>query len=456
MKKIRLNAFLMNCVTHLAPGLWTLPGNRAVDYLQPQYWVTLAQTLERGGFDGIFLGDVLGVSDVFKRSPDAALRHAAQVPMNDPLAVIPLMSAVTQHLGFGVTCSLTYEHPYTFARRLSTLDHLTQGRVAWNIVTSYLESAAKNVGLDRQLSHDERYDLADEYMAVCYKLWEASWEDDAVIRDTSNGTYTDPRKVHPIGHRGRYFNVPGFHMCEPSPQRTPVLFQAGSSGRGKVFAATHAECVFLAAPTKGIIRRNIADIRAAAQAAGRNADDMLTFTMFTVILGNTHAEAQAKYATYRKHVNLDGAAALLSGWTGIDLSTYDRNQILEYVGTDAGQSALASFTSADPSRKWTVGEVIEYVALGGRGPVVVGTAQEVADEMLSWVEETGLDGFNLTYATMPGTFEDVVTLLVPELRRRGVYQDAYTPGTYRDKLFGRGPRLAGAHPGAAARNRDVY
>jgi FMN-dependent oxidoreductase (nitrilotriacetate monooxygenase family) len=452
MKKIRLNAFLMNCVTHLAPGLWTLEENRAVDYLTPQYWTGLARTLERGGFDGVFLGDVLGVYDVFEGKPDAALRTASQAPMNDPLATIPLMSAVTEHLGFGVTCSLTYEHPYTFARRMTTLDHLTQGRVAWNIVTSYLNSAARNLGLDQQLSHDERYDLADEYMQVCYKLWEGSWEDGAVVRDRLKGVYTDPTKVHPIAHRGQYFNVPGFHMCEPSAQRTPVLFQAGSSGRGKVFAATHAECVFLAAPTRAIIRRNVDDVRARADAVGRDGSAILTFAMFTVIVGKTSEEAQQKYARYRQHADLDGAAALLAGWTGIDLSTYDRQQVLEYFATDAGQSALASFSTADPSRQWTVGEVIDYVSLGGRGPVIVGSPTEVADEMQAWMAETGLDGFNLTYATMPGTFEDVVDLLVPELRRRGCYRDAYTPGSYREKLFGDGARLPVTHPGASFRD----
>jgi len=272
------------------------------------------------------------------------------------------------------------------------------------------------------------------------------------VRDRLKGVYTDPTKVHPIAHRGQYFNVPGFHMCEPSAQRTPVLFQAGSSGRGKVFAATHAECVFLAAPTRAIIRRNVDDVRARADAVGRDGSAILTFAMFTVIVGKTSEEAQQKYARYRQHADLDGAAALLAGWTGIDLSTYDRQQVLEYFATDAGQSALASFSTADPSRQWTVGEVIDYVSLGGRGPVIVGSPTEAADEMEAWMAETGLDGFNLTYATMPGTFEDVVDLLVPELRRRGCYRDAYTPGSYREKLFGDGARLPVTHPGASFRD----
>lgn len=448
-RPIPLNAFLMNCVGHLAPGQWTAAGDRAVDYLSAAYWTDLARLLEKGLFEGVFLGDVLGAYDVYGSSADAALRHAAQVPMNDPLAVIPLMSQVTEHLCFGVTCSLSYEHPYTFARRMSTIDHLTNGRIGWNIVTGYLDSAARNIGLDRQLSHDERYDLADEYMEVCYKLWEGSWEDGAVIRDRERGIYTDPSKVHGIAHEGRYFKVPGFHMCEPSVQRTPVLFQAGSSGRGKQFAAQHAECVFVAAPTRGIVKRNVADIRAAAKTNGRDGSkQVLIFAMFTVVLGRTEEEAQAKLREYEQHASTEGAAALLSGWTGIDLSTYKPEDELTYVDTNAGRSALASFSSADPSRVWTVAEAVEYVSIGGRGPVIAGTPQQVADEMQAWMDENDLDGFNLTYVSAHGTFQDVVELLVPELQRRGVYRERYEPGSYREKLFEDAARLPSNHPGA--------
>jgi FMN-dependent oxidoreductase (nitrilotriacetate monooxygenase family) len=455
-KTLRLNAFLMNCVAHLAPGQWVADADRAVDYLSPSYWTDLARLLERGLFDAVFLGDVLGAYDVYGASADAALRRAAQVPMNDPLAVIPLMSQVTQHLCFGVTCSLSYEHPYTFSRRMSTLDHLTGGRIGWNIVTSYLDSAARNIGLDQQLSHDERYDLADEYMQVCYKLWEGSWEDGAVIRDRARGIYTDPSKVHPIAHEGRYFKVPGFHMCEPSVQRTPVLFQAGSSGRGKQFAADHAECVFVAAPTRKIVRQNVADIRAQAKANGRGEPGrILIFAMFTVIVGRTEQEAQEKLSQHKSLASDEGAAALLSGWTGVDLSTYRPEDTLTYVDTNAGRSALASFSSADPERSWTVREAIEYVSLGGRGPVIVGTPQQVADEMEAWVEETDLDGFNLTYVSAHATFEDIVDLLVPELQRRGAYRTEYEAGTFRQKLFSAGSRLPVRHPGARYRHVEA-
>ena len=177
-KQIRLNAFAMNCVAHQSPGLWTHPRDRTLDYNRLPYWLDLAKTLERGRFDGLFLADVLGVYDVFGNSPDAALRNAAQTPANEPLMLIPAMAAVTEHLGFGVTSNLSFEPPYPFARRMSTLDHLTEGRIGWNVVTGYLDSAARGAGKDKQTAHDDRYEIADEYMELVYKLWEGSWEDD--------------------------------------------------------------------------------------------------------------------------------------------------------------------------------------------------------------------------------------------------------------------------------------
>jgi FMN-dependent oxidoreductase (nitrilotriacetate monooxygenase family) len=229
---------------------------------------------------------------------------------------------VTRHLGFGLTAFVSFEHPYPFARRLSTLDHLTKGRAAWNIVTSYLESGAKNIGLTGQVDHDERYEIAEEYLEVCYKLWEGSWEDDAVLRDKKRGVFADPSKVHPILHKGRYFETPGIHLCEPSPQRTPLLFQAGSSPRGKRFAGTHAECVFVGQTSKTALKKSVASIRAAALQAGREPSAVKIFNMQTVIVDETDAKAQAKYKEYRDYVSVEGALALLSGWLGCDFGAY--------------------------------------------------------------------------------------------------------------------------------------
>ena len=449
-KAIRFNAFQMNAASHQSPGLWRHPRDSSHRYTDPDHWVELARLLEKGLFDGVFLADVLGVYDVFDGSADAALRHGTQVPLNDPLALVPLMAGVTEHLGFGVTCALTYEHPYSFARRISTLDHLTRGRIGWNIVTGYLDSAARNLGLER-LAHDDRYDVADEYMDVVYKLWEHSWEDDAVQRNRATGVYTDPKKVHPIRHHGVHYQVPGFHLSEPSPQRTPVLYQAGTSSRGKAFAAKHAECVFVSGPSKAVIARYVADLRQAVLKAGRDPKSLLIYAQALVITGSTEAEAKAKRADYEKHIDVEASLALLSGWTDVDFSRYPLDATIEYIDTDAGRAALASFSQADPNRTWTVGEAARFIGLGGRGPVITGDAKQVASELESWVDETGIDGFNLTFALAHETMRDVVTHVVPELQRRGRYRSEYPQGTLRSKLFREGARLPANHAGRRVR-----
>ncbi|QCI12424.1 LLM class flavin-dependent oxidoreductase [Pseudomonas putida] len=450
-KQIRLNAFAMNTVGHLAPGLWRHPRDQATRYTDIHYWVELAKTLERGCIDGLFIADVLGVYDVYGASADAALASAAQVPVNDPLQLVPAMAAATRHLGFGVTASVSFEHPFPFARRMSTLDHLTQGRAGWNVVTSYLASGARNLGQRDQLSHDQRYALAEEYLQVCYKLWETSWEDDAVRADRDSGVYADPRKVHGIAHEGTYFKVPGFHLSEPSPQRTPVIYQAGASSRGRAFAAGNAECVFVAAPSKTVLKKQVSEMRAAAVAAGRSASDILIFEQLTVIVAETDAAALALLREYRQYASTTGALTLMSGWTGIDFAEYAPDQILREVPSEAIQSAVEAFTRADPTRTWTTAEIAEYCAIGGDGPVLVGSAQTVADQLQAWVEETDVDGFNLASVVAPETFVAVVDLLVPELRSRGMFKHEYTSGTLRNKLFGKGNRLQEPHPVAALR-----
>src|ERR1700733_3674588 len=257
-KTIRFNAFEMNCVGHQSPGLWSHPRDRSWQYKDLEYWTDLAKLLERGKFDGIFIADVLGVYDVYRGDLETALRVSTQIPVNEPMLLVPAMALVTEHLAFGRTASTSFEHPYTFARRISTLDHLTKGRAGWNIVTSYLESGARNIGLGGQSAHDDRYDVADEYMEVCYKLWEGSWEDDAVLRDRARGIFTDPAKVHRVQHQGTNYRLDAIHLSEPSPQRTPVLYQAGTSPRGRQFAAQHAECVFMSGPTAKIIGDRVA------------------------------------------------------------------------------------------------------------------------------------------------------------------------------------------------------
>jgi long-chain alkane monooxygenase len=453
-KEIRLNAFDMNCAGHLSAGLWTHPRDRSTRYKDLEYWTDLAKLLERGKFDGLFLADVLGVYDVYRGSNEAALRQCTQVPVNDPVLVIPAMATVTENLAFGVTCTLSFEPPYPFARRMSTLDHLTKGRVAWNVVTGYLNSAAKGVGLDAQTAHDLRYDIADEYMEVVYKLWEGSWEDDAVVRDREQGIFAHPEKVHKIHHNGANYRVDAIHLCEPSPQRTPLLYQAGASPRGREFAGTHAECVFLGGLSKKTVASIVADIRRRTALHGRNPADVLMFMGITVIVGRTEAEARAKHEEYKRYVSTEGALALFSGWTGIDFSEYALDEPLRHVKNDAVNSIVDALTRADRHKAWTVRDVVEYGGLGGPSPVVVGSPTQVADELQAWMDETDIDGFNLAYVVTPETFSDFVELVVPELQRRGVYKSEYRPGSIREKLFGPGrARLSDDHPGAKFRFR---
>lgn len=451
-KKISFNAFEMNCIAHQSPGLWRHPQDRSVEYKDLEYWTDLAQILERGFFDGIFIADVLGIYDVYHQSAEHALTGAVQVPVNDPLQIVPAMAAVTKHLGFGVTTSISFEHPYPFARRISTLDHLTKGRVGWNIVTSYLESGSKNLGLKTQVNHDNRYDIADEYLEVLYKLWEGSWEEGSVLRDRENGIFADHKKVHPIQHEGKYFTVPGIHICEPSPQRTPVLYQAGASSRGQKFASQNAECVFIAAPSKIATKKVVQGIRQKLAQEGRDPYSVKIYALLSIVTDETDAKAQAKFKEYQRYGSYDGALTLLSGWSGVDFSQYQPTDKVEYIQTNAIQSLLDSYVNADPERVWTIEEIANWNSLGGNGPVLVGSAETVSDALQQWVEDTDVDGFNLAYILAHQTFADVVEFIVPELQKRGVYQTSYAQGTLREKLFGAGPYLPENHRGAKYRN----
>lgn len=451
-KKISFNAFEMNCIAHQSPGLWRHPQDRSVEYKDLEYWTDLAQILERGFFDGIFIADVLGIYDVYHQSAEHALTGAVQVPVNDPLQIVPAMAAVTKHLGFGVTTSISFEHPYPFARRISTLDHLTKGRVGWNIVTSYLESGSKNLGLKTQVNHDNRYDIADEYLEVLYKLWEGSWEEGSVLRDRESGIFADHKKVHPIQHEGKYFTVPGIHICEPSPQRTPVLYQAGASSRGQKFASQNAECVFIAAPSKIATKKVVQGIRQKLAQEGRDPYSVKIYALLSIVTDETDAKAQAKFKEYQNYGSYDGALTLLSGWSGVDFSQYQPTDKVEYIQTNAIQSLLDSYVNADPERVWTIEEIANWNSLGGNGPVLVGSAETVSDTLQQWVEDTDVDGFNLAYILAHQTFADVVEFIVPELQKRGVYQTSYAQGTLREKLFGAGPYLPENHRGAKYRN----
>jgi FMN-dependent oxidoreductase (nitrilotriacetate monooxygenase family) len=444
-REIRFNAFDMACVGHIQQGMWTHPRDRSAEYLSLDYWMGLARLLEEGLFDGLFLADVLGIYDVHGGNGDAAIRNAVQVPLLDPMLLVPAMAAATRHLGFGVTCNLAWESPALMARRFSTLDHLTKGRIGWNIVTGYLDSAARAMGLDRQMAHDDRYDLADEYMEILYRLWEESWAADAVKRDRAAGIYADPARVKRITHQGRQYRLDAPHLVEPSPQRTPVLYQAGASDRGRGFAAQHAECVFLNGGPKPHVAKLVADLR--ARAAPR---PIRIFVGATLIIGRTRAEAEAKLAEYRQHASIEGALAHASASLGIDLARFDLDEELPEAGqSQAIRSNVEALRAAAP--RATKRALIDRMVLGSRQPPIVGSVEEVADELIAWMDQADVDGFNLSRTVTPECLEDVVRLLVPALQERGRYKRGYAAGTYREKLFGAGPLLAAPHPAAGFR-----
>ena len=445
-KRIYFNAFHMNCVVHQSPGLWVRNDDRMTDYTDLGTWVELAKLLERGRFDALFLADVVGVYDVYGGNRVAALTQAAQVPVNDPALLIPAMAYATEHLGFAFTSSILQYHPFIFARLVSTLDHLTKGRIAWNIVTSYLESSARSMGQAGLLPHDERYAAAEDYIEVCYKLWEGSWQDDAVVKDRERGVYADPDRIREIDHDGKYFSSHGIHLAEPSPQRTPVLYQAGGSPRGREFAARHAECVFVSGLNPAKVGALIRDTREQARRAGRNPEDILFFLYAKVITADTEAAVQRKHDEYLSSVSYEGALALLSGWAGIDFSQYELDKPLEYVETNAVRTLMQSFIRPDSDRRWTLRELMKLVGLSGGGALLMGTPEQLARNFQQWAE-AGVDGFNLAYMVTPGSFVDFVDGVVPVLQQRGLMQREYQEGTLREKLMGAGrARLREPHP----------
>ncbi len=445
-KQLILNLFEMACISHISHGLWPLPGNNRHRFDELEYWTELAQILEDGGFDAVFLADVIGAYDVFRDGPETALREGLQSPNLDPLLLVPAMAAVTKRLGFGVTFSTTYEPPFAFARRASTLDHLTKGRFGWNIVTSYLPNAARNFGLEEEIPHDRRYELADEYLDVLYKLWEGSWDDDAVVYDRERRIATDPSKVRYINHIGETHRVAGPHIVHPSRQRTPVLFQATGSPAGTEFAGRHAEMVFTGGRTAEEFRRNKRAMQDAAIRNGRAADEVKFIASAVVVVGRTEEEADDKWRLYERHASVDGYLAHSS--LPVDLTVMPRDLTVREALSVAGKPVEGvAMLPLDA----TVGAVLDSLGGGRRERFhVVGAPAVVADEIERWLDEDGIDGINLRQFHSFGTAQDFAELVVPELRRRGRLNDR--PATsLRDRLFGKGDRLPESH--AASRYR---
>ena len=448
-KRIRLYALKQNTVGHTAIGLWRHPESQAHRYKALDYWLETARTLEAGHFDGLFIADALGVLDVYGGSADAALRDGIQTPSNDPLLLVSAMASVTRRLGFAVTVSTTYEQPYAFARKMATLDHLSKGRIGWNIVTSALDSAARNLGLAAQIPHDERYAMADEFMAVVYELWERSWQDDAVRVDRDAGVYADPARVHRVSHRGKYYAVPDMALFEPSPQRTPALYQAGHSEVGREFAARHAEGVFLSVPRAEMARPIVEDIRARASRAGRDPASLKFIAMAAVVTAESDALAAEKLADYLQYVSVEGHLARHSALFQLDLAQIGLDTPLEYIETEGIRGTLEVYTRLDRTRQWTPRQVAQSLGISAGGPAFVGAAPAIATEMERWMEVGDLDGFNILDPMPLQSYPEFVEFVIPELRRRGRVWRDYEGSTLREYLHGKGTvRVRPDHPAA--------
>ncbi|MCJ1688327.1 NtaA/DmoA family FMN-dependent monooxygenase [Rathayibacter sp. VKM Ac-2927] len=432
MKTITLGASELMSMNFYSSA-WTDPRNRTAGFPTLAHWQEIARVLDEGGFDFLFFADVIGYPMSEAGMPDAVIRGAVQTPSHDPLTVVSGLAATVERLNFVVTASTTAERPFMHARRFATLDHLTQGRIGWNIVNSDNQIAlVRLLGLGAITEHDTRYDRADEFVDLCSALWEGSWQDDAVVIDRENGVFADPDKVHPIAHHGRHFDLEGIFTVIPSPQRTPTLFQAGASPRGRSFAARTAECVYVQENSLEAARSTVADIRARAVEAGRLPSDIKILNGVSVVVASTLEEAEAKREALRSAPTTEMLAMHFLGWTGIDLLRLDPELPLTQAASEYGHSTIARY---DDGR--TVGRIIEDLRSSLGGLSITGTPEMVADAMERYLDEADLDGFLVepTFGGLPGYCE-FIDLVVPELRRRGRMQSADEPTTLRQRLFG--------------------
>ena len=441
-KKILLNAFDMNSVGHINHGLWTHPRDESHRFNELSYWTDLAQTLEKGLFDGLFIADITGVYDVYQNGIELTLKESIQLPSHDPSTLVSAMAAVTQNLGFGITVNLSYESPYQFARRFASLDHLTQGRIGWNIVTGYLDSAERLIGQKGLKDHDLRYEQAEEFLQLCYKFWEGSWENDAVLKDKKQRIFTDPSKVHQVQHQGQFYQSQGVFQVSPSVQRTPVLFQAGASPRGLTFATQHAEGLFIGGDRPEKIKQQVDQIRNKATAQGRNPEAIKIFVGITVVTAETDELAQQKLDEYIRYASPEAGLAHFSSSVGMDLSQFADDETIPYQQTNSIASVNNKFKEQSISKN----DLKAQHVLGGRYPLIVGSGATVAEKLIQLIDDTGIDGFNLTRTVAPESHHDFIQWVIPELQQRGRYKTEYENGSLRHKLFQQGDRLSASHP----------
>ncbi|GAB2508212.1 LLM class flavin-dependent oxidoreductase [Paramicrobacterium agarici] len=446
-RPLLFNAFVMNTNSHIQHGQWRRPDAGQTEFNDVDTWINLAKLLEAAKFDGMFFADVTGLYGDADAPYDVYVNEGLQIPSNDPTVLLSALAVNTTHLGLALTSNVMQSHPFHFARQISTLDHITRGRVAWNIVTGMQDNGARNFGLERLVDHDERYEWAEEYVDVVYKLWEGSWDDDALLKDRS-GAYSDVSKVHKIHHTSKRYSVEGPHLPSPSPQRTPVLYQAGSSVAGRRFAARNAEATFIVAPSPEIARQQIDETRALAVEFGREPGDITFFQGLSFIIGDTQEEAEAKADEYFKYVSVEGYAAH-SAIVDPEGRVYPPETPLKDVQTNSARGFVEWVSRYITDREPVVGDLVR---LRARESTIIGTPETIADELEIW-QAAGVDGINVINWVIPGSFEEFADKVLPVLRERGLAKTEYADGTLREKLFGQA-RLNDRHP--AARYRGAF
>lgn len=430
-------------------GSWRMPENTATSFLDLDHWLTMVRRCEEAGADFFFLADDYGYPVVGDGIPASALRAGVQIPKADVSSLLPALAAVTERIGLVATLSTQVELPPMVARKMATLDHLTKGRVGWNIVTGAGQNASARLFGREMTEHDQRYAIADDHVDLCLRLWEGSWDDGAVLADRDSGVYADPDGVREIVHDGPFFRSHGALSVPPGPQRTPVLFQAGASEPGRALAAKYAEGVFLAAEP-GAMKTQIADIRRRAEEAGRDPRAISCLIAGTFYVAETEAEAHGIRERQRSMRTLEEAAASYAFYTGLDLSAMDPDKPLDPDAglTQTGRTNVERYLGPNAP---TVREILEeFQANSVMGAPYVGTPAQVADAAQRVLEEVDADGF-LVQPDHTGTFDRFIDLVMPELRRRGLLAPFAEQATLRERLGASGPHLDPTHPGAAHR-----
>ena len=427
-KKLRLGAFMRPVSIHTAA--WRYPGGTPDANFNLKALVTYAQTLERGKFDAFFMADHLAVLNM----PMEALKRSATVTSFDPLTLLPALAMATKHLGLIATASSTFEPAYTIARRFASLDHISEGRAGWNLVTTSNPDAALNFGMDDQMPHAERYARAREFFDVVTGLWD-SWADDAFVRDVESGLYFDPAKLHVLDHKGKYLKVRGPLNIARPVQGWPVIVQAGASDAGRQLAAETAEMVFAAGGPIDGARAFYADVKGRAAKIGRNPDHIKILPGAFVVVGDSLDEAKEKRARLDSLVNYDSSIAAVSMALGVDARQFDPDKPLpdDIPETEASKSGRERVIELGRRENLTVRQIAGR--LGGYGGLgMLGTPSMIADQMEEWLVTEACDGFNVMFPYLPGGLDDFVDKVVPELQRRGLFRTEYEGTTLRENL----------------------